>query len=87
MPIESVLPEKLAMLFHHYCEALAPDFGALPSSYPDWEDLAPQVRGRMIAATRLALLDLRTAEAPAEGPQGPRYELFGGGTEGKECGC
>lgn len=87
MPIESVSPEKLAMLFHHYCEALAPDFGDLRSSDPDWHSLAPDERGLLVAAARLALLDLRSEEAHTDGLQAPRYELFGEGTEGKECGC
>lgn len=74
MSIESVLPKKLAMLVHHYREALAPDFGCRPS--PEWEDLSQDERNRMIAATRLALLDLRDEQ----------LQRVGGGSEGKECG-
>jgi hypothetical protein len=58
MSAETVSPEKLAMLLHHYREALAPDFGLRPSTSPDWEDLSQDERNRMVAATRLALLDL-----------------------------
>ena len=58
MSAETVSPEKLAMLLHHYREALAPDFGLRPSTSPDWEDLSQHERNRMIAAARLALLDL-----------------------------
>lgn len=85
MSVEAVLPEKLAMLVHHYCEALAPDFGCRTSGSPDWEDLSPDERHRMVAATRLALLDLRTAQRSSGDL--PRIPEFAGGSEGKECGC
>jgi hypothetical protein len=58
MSAETVSPERLAILLHHYSEALAPDFGLRPSTSPDWEDLSQAERNRMVAATRLALLDL-----------------------------
>jgi hypothetical protein len=61
MSIETVSPEKLAMLVHHYSEGLAPDFGLQPSTSPDWDDLSQDERKRMVAATRLALLDLSSA--------------------------
>jgi hypothetical protein len=32
MPVETVSPEKLAMLVHRYGEALAPDFGLRPGA-------------------------------------------------------
>jgi hypothetical protein len=63
MPTETVSAERLAMSLHHYREALAPDFGLQPSTSPDWEDLSQVERKRMVAATRLALLDLRSASS------------------------
>lgn len=52
MSAETVSPERLAILLHHYREALAPDFGLRPSTRPDWEDLSQDERNRMVAATR-----------------------------------
>jgi len=90
----SVSPEKLAMLLHHYSEALAPDFGLRPSPTPEWEDLSQDERNRMIAAARLTLLDLRDAQLPRESHETSHetsrdmpFPDFAGGTEGKECGA
>ena len=87
MSLETVSPEKLAMLVHHYSEALAHDFGLRPSTGPDWEDLSQQERNRMVAATRLALLDLRSASSGQESCDMSAFAKFTGGSEGKECGC
>jgi hypothetical protein len=64
MIVEDLSPEKLATLLHHYREALAPDFGLASNVSTEWEELSAPERQRMIAATRLALLDLRTAKSP-----------------------
>jgi hypothetical protein len=85
MSVETVSPERLAMLVHHYCEALAPDFGCRPS--PEWDDLSKDERHRMIAATRLALLDLRSERLHGSPGDLPPIPGFAGGTDGKECGC
>ena len=84
-----VLPEKLAMLVHHYREALAPDFGCGSSSSVEWEELSQQERNRMVAAPRLALLDLRDAPLPLKRSSGdpPTVPGFSSGTDGQECGC
>jgi hypothetical protein len=81
------MPEKLAMLVHHYREALAPDFGCMPSLSPEWEELSQEERNRMVAATRLALLDLRAAPSQRNSINLPSAPGFAGGSEGKECGC
>jgi hypothetical protein len=85
MPIETVSPERFALLLHHYSEALAPAFGLRPGTSPDWGDLSQQERSRMVAATRLALSDLRSAPSHRRSGDMP----FPGFTEseGKECGC
>jgi hypothetical protein len=77
------------MLVHHYREALAPDFRCGPSACPEWEDLSQDERIRMIAATRLALLDLRGEHLTGSAGPGdlPPIPGFAQGTEGKECGC
>jgi hypothetical protein len=86
MSTETVSPERLAMLLHHYSEALAPDFGLRSSSSPDWEDLSQDERNRMVAATRLALLDLSAAPSHSASSDMPFLGIRGG-SEGKECGC
>lgn len=86
MSSDSVSPERLAMLLHHYREALAPDFGLRPSTSPDWGDLSQVERNRMVAATRLALLDLRNGPSHVS-PSDMPFPGFTGGSEGKECGC
>jgi hypothetical protein len=84
MSTETVSPERLAMLLHYYSEELAPDFGLQPSTSPDWEHLSQDERNRMVAATRLALLDLRTT--PSHSPSDMPFPGLMGGGEGKECG-
>jgi hypothetical protein len=87
MSAEMVMPEKLAMLVHRYREALAPHFGCSSSLSPEWEELSREERNRMVAATRLALLDLQVASSRRISSENPPVPGFAGGTEGKECGC
>ena len=67
MSLQEVLPEQLAELFHHYHQALGPDFAAdtKPDTKADlesWEQVPSQEKNRMIAAARLALLELGAHE-------------------------
>ena len=59
MSIQEVAPEQLAELFHHYHQALAPDFhcASQPTS-ETWDHVPAQEKSRLIAAARLALLEL-----------------------------
>jgi hypothetical protein len=86
MSAEMISPERLAMLLYHYSEALAPDFGLQPSTSPEWGNLSAGERNRMVAATRLALLDLRSAPSHTSSTD-MTFPGFRGGSEGKECGC
>ena len=59
MSIQEVSAEQLAELFHHYHQAIAPDFGC--PGKPDaeaWEQISQQERSRLVAAARLTLLEL-----------------------------
>jgi hypothetical protein len=59
MSLPEVPPEQLAELFHHYHQALGPDFGYDPKADPEpWDQVPAQEKNRMIAAARLALLEL-----------------------------
>jgi hypothetical protein len=61
MSIQEVSAEQLAELFHHYHQAFGPDFGC--ESKPNaetWEQLPQQEKSRLVAAARLALLELAT---------------------------
>jgi hypothetical protein len=61
MSIQEISPEQLAELFHHYHQALAPDFGCAGQRESEvWEQVPQQEKSRMVAAARLALLELET---------------------------
>ena len=59
MSIQEVSAETLAELFHHYHQALGPDFGcnALRNS-ESWQEVPQSERNRIVAAVRLALLEI-----------------------------
>jgi hypothetical protein len=62
--IEDVSPEELAQLFHHYRGALAHDFDCQSEdAKSSWDHAPQQERKLMVAAARLALLELATAPA------------------------
>ena len=80
MLIEEVTPEQLAELFHNYHARLAPDFGCASNSIPEaWERLPEAEKRRLIAAARLALLELSSAERETQDPR--RYFAPPGGAE------
>jgi hypothetical protein len=59
MSIQEVSAEKLGELFHHYHQILAPDFGGATNPAPEaWDELPREERGRIVAAARLALLEI-----------------------------
>lgn len=63
MSIQEVSPEQLAELFHHYHQALAPDSGsAITWNHEAWERVPQQEKNRLVAAARLALLELSSKE-------------------------
>ena len=67
MSIQEVSAEQLAELFHHYHQALAPDFGShVHSTQNSWQDIPQQDRSRMVAAARLALLELGSIDRERE---------------------
>lgn len=64
--IQDVSPEELAKLFHHYRGALAHDFACENSGCSSlWDRTRQQERKLMIAAARLALLELASSPEPA----------------------
>ena len=67
MSIKEVSAEQLAQLFHHYHEALAADFGCnhQPSA-ETWGELSANEQRRMVAAARLALLEINTHQDEQE---------------------
>jgi hypothetical protein len=70
MSIQEVSAEELARLFHHYQGALSEDFQAVPkeATPQSWEEVPQDERKLMVAAARLALLELGTAakQAPVD---------------------
>lgn len=70
--IEDVSAEQLAKLFHQYRGALAHEFGGQGGEEGSSWDRAPlQERKLMVAAARLALLEL--AAAPAQPAASRKY--------------
>ena len=67
MSIQEVSAEQLAELLHHYHQALGPDFSC--QSKPDaqsWEQVPERDRSRLVAAARLALLELSSSARERE---------------------
>jgi hypothetical protein len=65
--IQEASAEQLAKLFHHYREALAPDFGCQGIERSNsWDRASEQERKLMIAAARLALLELAATTSPED---------------------
>jgi len=63
--IQDVSAEELARLFHHYRGALAHDFEceSEKEALSPWDRTSPSERKLMVAAARLALLELAAAQA------------------------
>jgi hypothetical protein len=67
MSLQEVAPEDLAKLFHHYHQALAPDFDCPSSAHSEaWEHVPVEEKKRLVAAARLALLELSSTEVERE---------------------
>jgi len=67
MPIQEVSAEQFAELFYHYHQTLGPDYGFdIDSKQQSWTDIPQQDRSRMVAAARLALLEVGSAETQME---------------------
>lgn len=66
MSIQDVSAEQLAKLFHHYQEALAQDSdGHGIKRESSWDRTPQNERKRMVAAARLALLELASTPVPS----------------------
>jgi hypothetical protein len=67
MSIQEVPAEQLAELFHHYHQALGPDFGCTSKPNAEaWEQIPHQEKNRLVAAARLALLELASTTREQE---------------------
>ena len=64
--IQDVSAEQLAKLFHHYREALAHDCDphGVKQETSSWDRAPQNERKLMVAAARLALIELATSPAP-----------------------
>jgi hypothetical protein len=61
MWIHEIAPERLAELFHHYHQALTPEpSGKGSEGGGSWKEVSPQEKNRLVAAARLALLELES---------------------------
>ena len=67
MSIQEVAPEQLAELFHHYHQALASESRSFcKPPCETWNDVPAPERNRLVAAARLALLELATTARQQE---------------------
>ena len=57
MSTQEIFVQQFARLFHHYGEAVSPEHDQQSAS---WKSVSPDERDRLVAAARLALLDLET---------------------------
>ena len=74
MSIQEVSAEQLAELVHRYHTALAPDFGSSnESASGSWEEVPGNQRSRLIAAVRLALLDMSSRQDRTKDDDRRRY--------------
>jgi hypothetical protein len=61
MGINEVAPERLAEIFHHYQQALTPEISGKGSEgRAEWKEVPQQQKSRLVAAARLALLELES---------------------------
>ena len=61
MSTQDVFVQQFARLFHHYQEALSPEVGRSAEPQPTaWNSVPTDQRNRMVAAARLAILELET---------------------------
>ena len=61
MSTQEVFVQQFARLFHHYQEALSPETATSTAAHPEaWTSVPPDERNRMVAAARLAILELET---------------------------
>jgi hypothetical protein len=67
MSIQEVPAEQLAELFHNYHQVLGPNLGcqAKPNAEA-WEQIPHQEKSRLVAAARLALLELASTARERE---------------------
>lgn len=68
MSIQEVSAERFAELFHQYQHALAKDNSSTSVSHSDeeWADVPPSEKNLMIAAARLALLEVELLPSERE---------------------
>ena len=67
MSILEVSAEQLAELFHHYRQAIGPDFGC--TSKPNaaaWDEVPEPEKSRLVASARLALQELASTVSELE---------------------
>lgn len=67
MSFQDISAEKLAELFHHYHQALGPDFGCVDNRIrAAWQEVPQQEKSRLVAAARLTLLELDSTHTAPE---------------------
>jgi hypothetical protein len=82
MSIQEVSAEQLAELFHHYHQALGPDFGCTTQATPEsWDEISQLEKNRMVAAARLAISEVAATTKTKEAEDSRRYFAKPGAAE------
>lgn len=68
MSTQEVFVQQFARLFHHYQEALSPEpEKTAGQNYDPWHNVPTDERDRMMAAARLAIMEMETASRLEDG--------------------
>jgi len=88
MSFQDVSAEQLAELFHHYHQALGPDFGCAGKPIrASWQEVPQQEKSRMVAAARLTLLELDSTHAEFMKPEHENSSKYFATAGEAEWGC
>src|SRR5271157_708032 len=60
MSTQEVFVQQFAELFHHYRESLSPEAERSQTQFGSWNSVPSDERNRLVAAARLAILELET---------------------------
>lgn len=84
MSVEDISPEELARTFFHYHEALGAEVESSGApQHQTWNDIPCSEKQRMIAAARLALLEIAHSKDPTALENNPYFPTPGSA----EWGC
>jgi hypothetical protein len=88
MWVNEVAPERLAEIFHHYHQALTPEISGKGSQgRGTWKEVPQPEKNRMVAAARLALLELAAMDSESTNRNHPKSRQYFAQAGEAEWGC